>query len=137
MWKYDGNNKRFLFQVRWTTKDGLVGYTGPAELSVDREELAGGAAASPNAQPNGEKLTEFEISLPATISSVTLGGAGRYLIAHLGIQSQAVVVVLLRREPVLTNDAPASSLLAANQDTLIIASAGDNRFERWSLTGRK
>lgn len=137
--------ERFLFQIRWTNRDGQVFYTAAAEIRADRERFAlerperkgpvdDGADGE---RPKGDKAEETQILLPATISRVLLGGAGRYLIAHLGIQSQAIVIDLTTGKQVLALDAPADNLLAANTDLLLVISPYENRVNRWSFAELK
>jgi hypothetical protein len=137
--------ERYLFQIRWTNRDGQVFYTAAAEIRTDRERFAmerperkgpvdDGADGE---RPKGDRAEETQILLPATISRVLLGGAGRYLIAHLGIQSQAIVIDLTLGKQVLTLDAPADNLLAANSDLLLVISPYENRVNRWSFAEPK
>ena len=135
VWKRGEGGNRFLFQIRLTRRDGQVDYTGAVEIRAEQEQLVLGPSVegSLGDEPKHGGPEHDEIVLPATISRAMLAGAGRHLIAHLGIQSQAIVVDLESRKPVLTVDAPADSLLAANLDTLLVVSPIENRLERWSL----
>ncbi len=137
--------ERYLFQIRWTNRDGLAFFTAAAEIHPDRERFVfeGPSKIEPMDDlsdgdgPKGDKLDETQIVMPATISRAILGGAGRYLIVHLGIQSQAIVVDLISHKQVLTLDAASDSLLAANLDLLFVVSPFENRADRWSLTDLK
>lgn len=137
--------ERYLFQIRWTNRDGLAFFTAAAEIHPDRERFVfeGPSKKGPMDDlsdgdgPKGDKLDETQIVMPATISRAILGGAGRYLIVHLGIQSQAIVVDLISRKQVLTLDAATDSLLAANADLLFVVSPFESRADRWSLTDLK
>jgi hypothetical protein len=141
---------RYLFQIRWTNRDGQVFYTAAAEIHTDQKRYVLDVPAKkapkdeapkdelPDGEwPKGDGPEGTEIVLPATISRALLGGAGRYLIVHLGIQSQVIVFDLASRKQVLTLEAAADCLLAANVNVLLVVSPFEKRLDRWSLKDLK
>ncbi len=131
----------YSVQVSYVNGAGETLYTQPRPFTVDLTALAPvvarppDAGAPPEVRPPALAGEKVELSLPAAVADVCVGGGGRFLILHLPKTRQLAVFdanegKVVKYLPVAEDDVK----IAAGLTKLFVALPNANLIQRWDLT---